>query len=495
MKFFKVALVLALAAGKLSAQTVDARLDRISPPSITASYGNFTLAVYGKLGTGGCTANAIYLGNTQLTTSYEDGTSAYATVAASLVHTIGTLAVQYHCGEHVSNIFPLTVVSPLARVDRVVPAQFVAGLNATVTVYGQQFARNATVLFDWQALSTTFVDETKLTATIPGGLVGASGTHKIYVYNGPFPGGSITYVRPATFNGGTLSLTGPGGLPLGGYVIRDSLNTVTLGAPWFTITGADASSFTMDAQNCSDGLILPPSTQCSFGILFTPTTAGTKTATLMIFSDALNAPQVSTLTGTAVTTKTVAADAGAVTFGSTGQGTTASPIFFNLFAAVGSFTLSTPYYMLGGANPGDFLVSGASTCSDGGALPCSTGVSFSPTAAGTRTATLAINSGADNLLVIPLAGVGGTATLHHVLLSWGASTSANIVGYNIYRATLGGSFGAPLNGGTPVSALTYTDTTPTPGTTYVYGVTAVGGPPSWATGVESAVVQSGPVTP
>lgn len=74
-------------------------------------------------------------------------------------------------------------------------------------------------------------------------------------------------------------------------------------------------------------------------------------------------------------------------------------------------------------------------------------------------------------------GSGGGG-LHTVNLSWKASTSSNIVGYNIYRGTAADSFGllSSMNPGT-----TYTDTTVQNGQTYYYAVKAVD-----SAGVESS---------
>jgi hypothetical protein len=60
-----------------------------------------------------------------------------------------------------------------------------------------------------------------------------------------------------------------------------------------------------------------------------------------------------------------------------------------------------------------------------------------------------------------------------VVLNWTASVTAG-VGYNVYRATATGlEAGTPaLNGGTPITATTFTDVTVTSGTTYFYVVSS-----------------------
>ena len=63
-------------------------------------------------------------------------------------------------------------------------------------------------------------------------------------------------------------------------------------------------------------------------------------------------------------------------------------------------------------------------------------------------------------------------TVHSVTLSWTASTSTNVTGYNIYRGTQSGGPYTKINA-TPVAALTYTDSAAQAGATYYYVTTAV----------------------
>ncbi len=69
-------------------------------------------------------------------------------------------------------------------------------------------------------------------------------------------------------------------------------------------------------------------------------------------------------------------------------------------------------------------------------------------------------------------GVSGAAAGHSVTLTWMASTDM-VTGYNVYRTTNCGTYaGPPLNGTTPVTAVTFTDSTVTQGT-YCYVVRSV----------------------
>lgn len=66
----------------------------------------------------------------------------------------------------------------------------------------------------------------------------------------------------------------------------------------------------------------------------------------------------------------------------------------------------------------------------------------------------------------------GTATASQVPLTWTASVSTTVVGYNVYRGTVAGGPYTQVNA-SPVSGTTYPDNSVAPGTTYFYVVTAV----------------------
>jgi fibronectin type 3 domain-containing protein len=69
-------------------------------------------------------------------------------------------------------------------------------------------------------------------------------------------------------------------------------------------------------------------------------------------------------------------------------------------------------------------------------------------------------------------GVGTPPPQHSVNLSWTASTSPNISGYNIYRGTKSGGPYSKINAVLNASTV-YTDTTVADGQTYYYVTTAV----------------------
>jgi hypothetical protein len=106
---------------------------------------------------------------------------------------------------------------------------------------------------------------------------------------------------------------------------------------------------------------------------------------------------------------------------------------------------------------------------------------FSPTTAGALAGQITISSNSinGNTAVVALSGTG-TAVAHEVDLSWNAPASSTdpVAGYNIYRATGGGSL--VLINASPNGAIVYVDSTVTSGTNYSYLVKSVD-----SSGVES----------
>jgi hypothetical protein len=123
-----------------------------------------------------------------------------------------------------------------------------------------------------------------------------------------------------------------------------------------------------------------------------------------------------------------------------------------------------------GANSSNFVQNNNCSASLAAGANCSLAVQFVPSGTGSRAATLSV---ADNANGSPQAvSLSGTGT-HDVIVSWTASPTSGVMGYNVYRGTTsGGESSIPLNS-TPVYGTTYTDANVTAGVTYYYMVTAV----------------------
>lgn len=98
-------------------------------------------------------------------------------------------------------------------------------------------------------------------------------------------------------------------------------------------------------------------------------------------------------------------------------------------------------------------------------------------------------------------GANPTPGAPHVCLTWVASTTPTVTGYNVYRATTAGgeNYSTPLNSA-PVTALFFNDTTDATGTTYFYTIIAIGtggalSAPSSEVSAQVPVPPSGPTAP
>jgi len=98
-------------------------------------------------------------------------------------------------------------------------------------------------------------------------------------------------------------------------------------------------------------------------------------------------------------------------------------------------------------------------------------VTFTPQNAGAVLANLSFLSDASNSVTVQsLTGIGAVA--HTVDLSWNASTSQDVIGYNVYR---GPTSGGPYQKINPMldPSTVYTDSNVGNGNTYYYVATAV----------------------
>ena len=100
-------------------------------------------------------------------------------------------------------------------------------------------------------------------------------------------------------------------------------------------------------------------------------------------------------------------------------------------------------------------------------------VVFDPGAAGTVNGSLAVVSNGTTLLSVPLSGTGLAPLAHSVDVTWAASTSTPLQGYNVYRSTVSGGPYTKLSLTLSPTTLLYTDTTPLSGKQYFYVVTAL----------------------
>ena len=200
----------------------------------------------------------------------------------------------------------------------------------------------------------------------------------------------------------------------------ENLGTADLnltGTPAVAIDGPDAGMFTVDAQPAS---LLAPDEYATFGIIFTPTSVGAKTATVTIASnDSDENPYVLTLTGTGIVAPEVnvkqdftdiPSGTGSYGFGNADVGLPNAEIIFtieNLGNAALNLT-GTPGVVIGGADASMFVVGTQPTTPVTPLGTTTFTITFTPTSAGAKTATVTIpNDDTDeNPYTFNLAGYG-----------------------------------------------------------------------------------------
>ena len=138
-------------------------------------------------------------------------------------------------------------------------------------------------------------------------------------------------------------------------------------------------------------------------VIFTPTAAGNRAANLTLADNAAPGTQTLPLTGTAAAAlPIVGLNPTTAAFPATPLNTTSAPINITV-SNTGNVTLNfTSDFYQCRADPGDFAIARGTTCNtDGGSAPaggsCTLVITFTPTAAGTRSATLTLTDNATPL--------------------------------------------------------------------------------------------------
>lgn len=175
-----------------------------------------------------------------------------------------------------------------------------------------------------------------------------------------------------------------------------------------SLTGGSPGDFT-ETNTC--GASLAVKATCTVVVTFKPAAAGTRTASLSVADNATGSPQTVALTGTAAAgppAPRVTLSSSAVTFPATLVGS-ASPAQTVTITNSGNAVLSGIAVTKAGANPGDYTE--ATTCAPtlAAAANCTVTVTFRPTVASGRSATISI---ADNATgapqIITLSGTGAS---------------------------------------------------------------------------------------
>jgi hypothetical protein len=250
-------------------------------------------------------------------------------------------------------------------------------------------------------------------------------------------------------------------------VTLSNSGNAALSVSGLSLSGANSGDF-VESNNC--GASVAAGANCTISVTFTPSASGGRAASLTITDGAAGSPQTVSLSGTGISaTGTASLSSTSLTFSNQPVQVTSAAQTVTL-TNTGTTTLNITSFALTGANASDFVQNNNCGTSVAAAANCTIVVLFTPSAIGTRTAALSIT---DNASGSPQsASLSGTGS-HDVILSWTASPSSGVTGYNIYRGTTsGGESPTPLNS-MPINGATYTDENVSAGADYYYLVTSV----------------------
>jgi hypothetical protein len=228
--------------------------------------------------------------------------------------------------------------------------------------------------------------------------------------NVPLSGTGFTPTQTLTFNPTSLTFaqqnTGTTSAAQG-VMITDTGNTaVTISS--ILLTGANPGDYAISGNTCPASLGAGAS--CQVNITFSPTATGARTAALTFTDNAPGSPQSVPLSGTGFTpTQTLSFNPTSLTFAQQNTGTTSAAQGV-MITDTGNTAVTISSIALTGANPGDYAISG-NTCpaSLGAGASCQVNITFSPTAAGARSAALTFtDNAAGSPQNVPLSGTGFT---------------------------------------------------------------------------------------
>ena len=272
--------------------------------------------------------------------------------------------------------------------------------------------------------------------------------------------GTLTLTDSDASSPQTVSLSGTGtaaptaalstqSLAFGGQVVGTTsasqtptltnTGTVTLSISSIAITGANSSSF---AQTNNCGSSLAAGSLCTFTVTFTPSTTGSMSAVLTITDNTSAGSQTVNLSGNGQSA--VSLSRKSITFSSREVGTTSSTQTITLTNSGNKLTMNG--ISLTGANPGDFAQTNTCGATVAAGASCTISVTFTPTAAGTRSASVTVSdSDPTSPQTVSLTGTGTTspgATLSASSLYFGtqvvgtSSTPQTVTLTNTGTATL-----------------------------------------------------------
>src|SRR5215211_357907 len=218
---------------------------------------------------------------------------------------------------------------------------------------------------------------------------------------GTAPSAALT---PSTLTFGSQTV----GTPATQSTTLSNNGTAPLAISNITIAGANAADYA-HTTNCP--ATLAPGSSCTISVTFTPTAPGTRVASIFVTDNATGSPHAVGLSGTG----TAAAPGASVTPGSLEFGSqlvdTAGDAKSATLTNTGTAPLTVGNITIGGTNASDYAQTNTCPATLAAGSSCTISVTFTPTAAGPRTASVTItDDAAGSPRNVSLSGIGTTPT-------------------------------------------------------------------------------------
>src|SRR5579863_714002 len=230
----------------------------------------------------------------------------------------------------------------------------------------------------------------------------------------------------------TLTNTGTGALPISGI----------------TLSGTDALQF---AQTNTCGTSIAVGSSCTISVVFKPTSAGSKAATLSVNGGGAGTQTVA-LSGTGVVLSYTVSPT-SLAFGSETTNVASAPLSITL-TNTGTGALPISGITLSGTDALQFAQTNTCGTSIAVGSSCTISVVFKPTSAGSKAATLSVNGGGAGTQTVALSGTGVVLsyTVSPTSLAFGSETT------NVASAPLSITLTNTGTGALPISGITLSGT-------------------------------------
>jgi Immunoglobulin domain/Immunoglobulin I-set domain/Abnormal spindle-like microcephaly-assoc'd, ASPM-SPD-2-Hydin len=371
-----------------------------------------------------------------------------------------TVTVTNSFGNMTSNAATLTVNVPPTISTQPVSQTVAVGQTATFSVTA---SGSGTLTYQWKKNGTVVSGATSASYTTPATVASDNGSS--------FTVTVTSSTGNVTSNAATLTVNTPPSIttqPGSATVIAGQTATFSVAA-----TGTAPLTY----QWKMNGTAIGGATSTSYTTPVTTTGNSGEQFTVTVTNAAGNTTSnAATLTVNAATFVLNASTA-LLTFPSVNIGSNSLlPIVYtnagNSSVTISNVSISGAGYTATGVSAGQILTSGQTATLN---------VTFAPSAAGTIPGSVTVTSNATNSPAsTTLTGTGVQPVSHSVTLTWTASASMGVTGYNVYRSTVSGGPYTKLTS-PPVAATTYVDSAVQSAQTYYYVVTSVD-----SSGVESA---------